>query len=98
MNNFETSNIFLSGIPLLYIEYAAIWRFHNVIPNDCANITIRLNNSKSITEEAFSKACKYLVPNFTVHVTFETVVFEVRNTSRIRNVCISRYKDGKMYL
>nr|XP_022287459.1 uncharacterized protein LOC111100125 [Crassostrea virginica] len=100
--NGETQRIY-SCIPLLFIEYAAIWRFHNVIPNDCANITIRLNNSKSTTEEAFSKACKYLVPNFTVHVTFETVVFEVATvfsteytnyTKRTLNLCSDLLQIG----
>lgn len=65
------------GIPDLYIEYAAIWRFYNVIPNNCANITIQLNNAENMLEEAFSKACQYLFENLTVHFTFETLAFTV---------------------
>ena len=84
---------FFSGIPLLYIQYAAIWRFLNVIPKTCANITIRLNNSKSTTEEAFSNACKYVHQNSTVHFTYETLAFTVRNPSWIRIICILRYKN-----
>nr|XP_022288797.1 uncharacterized protein LOC111100913 isoform X2 [Crassostrea virginica] len=65
-------------IPLLYIQYAVIWNFHNIIPNECANITVRLNNSKSTLEEDFLKPCDTLNLNFTVRFTFETLTFTVK--------------------
>ena len=67
--------------------------FTMFFPNNCANITIRFNNSKSTMEEAFSKVCNDFIKNFTVHVTFETLTFAVRKPSRIRNVCLLRYKE-----
>ncbi|XP_078336581.1 uncharacterized protein LOC111100916 isoform X2 [Crassostrea virginica] len=63
-------------VPVLYIEYAAIWKFQ-IIPYTCANMIIRLNNSENTLEEEFSKECKKLIKNFTVHFTFETLAFSV---------------------
>lgn len=83
---------FFSDIPLLYIQYAVIWNFHNIIPNECANITVRLNNSKSTLEEDFLKPCDTLNLNFTVRFTFETLTFTVRKT-RDKNVWPSRCTD-----
>ena len=76
--------IFFLGIPLLHIEYAAIWSVHNVLPSTCSNMIERLKNSKNTLEEEFSKACKTLNMNFTVHFTFETLAFSVRKTDMIK--------------
>ena len=89
---FKSQNeIYFSGIPVLYIDYAAIWNFHNVIPNECANITKRLTNSKSKLEEEFLTTCYDLIRNFTVQFSFKSLTFTVRKKDK--NVCLSRNKN-----
>ena len=67
-----------SVIPVLHIEYDAIWSFQNVIPKACTNITIRLNSSKNTLEEAFLEQCEVLIDNYTVQFTYMVLAFQVR--------------------
>ena len=74
-----TQNVILfSEIPVLHIEYDAIWSFQNVLPKACANITIRLNSSKNTLEEAFLEQCKLLINNYTVQFHYMVLAFKVR--------------------
>lgn len=67
----------LSGNPLVFVHYSAIWSLTEVLPSNCPNISTRLIKLKDILEKTLAENCQELDVNATVQFTYSFLSFQV---------------------
>lgn len=65
------------GIPVIDVDYVALWTFGNVAPASCDSIAMKLNDSVDVIQEEFSNTCQEMAVNATTMFSYSMVASEV---------------------
>lgn len=68
---------FSSGIPVVFIEYMATWKFYNAPPKECDNIFILLSDSEEILGN-MTKLCDALDVCVNISFAYRTQTVQVK--------------------
>lgn len=66
---YQTPFFLFTGVPVVSVTYSAVWRFSEIRPLDCNNISLRLDNLKKELEKNFANRCHEI--NIIATVQFE---------------------------
>nr|XP_034332900.1 uncharacterized protein LOC117691283 [Crassostrea gigas] len=64
-------------IPVISVDYDALWTFEDVQPSSCYNIAMQLNNSVDVIEKEFCNICQEFPLNATAMFTYSMVDSEI---------------------
>lgn len=65
------------GIPTVHIEYMATWKFINIPPIECDDISLLLNHTEAVLEDVL-RLCNTTAVDFNMTFSYRTLVFTVK--------------------